>query len=178
VLGGALKGTATMQWTQGLAAEGEFSLKGADGGATLAAFSRDFVLSGTLDTAMKFAAKGQSIAELFAAPSVNATFMLQKGTLNNVDLVRAIQSATRGGNRGGKTQFAEISGEAQSAGNRIAFRNLKLTGGPLIVSGNVDVSPTAELGGRINVQMGSATTVIARGVLNVGGALKDPSLSQ
>ena len=127
---------------------------------------------------MKFSTQGQSVAELFAAPRVTATFTLQKGTLNNVDLVRAIQSATRGGNRGGKTQFVEISGEAQSAANRIAYRNLKLLAGPLTATGTLDVSPTAELGGRLNVQMGTATVVIARGVLNVGGALKDPSLSQ
>jgi hypothetical protein len=178
VLGGALKGTATMQWKSGLAADGEFSLKGADVGAVLAAYTRDFVATGTLDTSMKFATQGQTVAELFAAPRVNATFTLQKGTLSNVDLVRAIQSASRGGNRGGKTQFTEIAGEAQSTGNRIAYRNLKLVAGPLNATGSIDVSPAAELAGRLNVQLGNASVVIARGVLNVGGAVKDPSLSQ
>ena len=94
--------------------------------------------------------------------------------LNNVDLVRAVQSGSRTGQRGGKTSYVEITGEAQSAGNRVAWRNLKLTAGPLNANGSLDVSPTAEIAGRIVVQVGS----LARGNLNVSGALKDPLLTQ
>jgi hypothetical protein len=127
---------------------------------------------------MKFTTQGSTPAELFAAPGVTATFTLQKGALNNVDLVRAIQSATRGGVRGGKTTYTEISGDAQAAANRIAYRNLKLAAGPLNATGTIDVSPAAELAGRLNVQLGTATVSVARGVLNVSGGMKDPSLSQ
>ena len=101
-----------------MAADGELSLKGADVAQVLAGFTRDFVASGTLDTSMKFTAQGQTPDELFAAPRVAATFTLQKGTLNNLDLVRAIQSTSRGGLRGGKTPYNELTGDAQSAGNR------------------------------------------------------------
>jgi hypothetical protein len=144
----------------------------------LATYTRDFVASGTLDTTMKFTSQGQSADELFAAPRVTATFTLQKGTLNNLDLVRAIQSTSRGGLRGGKTPYNEISGEAQAAGNRIAYRSLKLAAGPLNATGTLDVSPAAELAGRLNVQLGTASVSIARGVLNVSGGMKDLLLSQ
>ena len=41
----------------------------------------------------------------------------------------------------------------------------------------IDVSPAAELSGRINVVLGTQTTNFARGTLNVGGSLKDHLLS-
>ncbi len=127
---------------------------------------------------MKFTAQGQTPDELFAAPRVAATFTLQKGTLNNVDLVRATQSTSRGGQRGGKTPYNEITGEVQTAGNQLAFRNLKLVAGPFNANGTLDVSPAAALAGRINVQIGSPTVTVARGILTVSGSLKDPVLSQ
>jgi hypothetical protein len=40
------------------------------------------------------------------------------------------------------------------------------------------VSPAAELAGRLNVQLGTQSISIARGVLNVSGGIKDPLLSQ
>jgi hypothetical protein len=144
----------------------------------LSAFTREFIASGVLDASAKFTTQGQAPGDLFAAPRVTATFTLQKGVLNNVDLVRAIQSPSRTGLRGGKTQFNEITGEAQVAGNRIAYRNLRLASGPLSAAGAVDVSPAADLSGRLSVQVGSQTVTVARGTLNVGGNLKGPLLSQ
>jgi hypothetical protein len=92
--------------------------------------------------------------------------------------VRAIQSTSRAGVRGGKTTYTELTGEAQAAGNRIAYRNLKLSAGPLTATGSIDVAATSELAGRINAQLGTPTQVIARGALNVTGGVKDPLLSQ
>ena len=178
VFGGALKGAANVHWKNNLVADGELTLKGADLASALAGFTRDFVASGTLDAKVKFAAQGQTPDELFAAPRVTTSFALQKGTLNNVDLVRAIQSTSRSGLRGGKTPYTEITGDAQSAGNRIAYRNLKLAAGPLNATGVLDVSPASELAGRLNVQLGTQSISIARGVLNVSGGMKDPLLGQ
>ena len=178
VFSGALKGSLVLKWGSALLAEGELNLKGADVGQVLAGFTRDFIASGTLETAMKFTTQGQTPDELFAAPRVTANFALQKGTLSNLDLVRAIQSTSRTGLRGGKTPYTEITGEAQAAGNRISYRNLKLAAGPLNATGAVDVSPAAELAGRLNVQLGTQSVSIARGVLNVSGGMKDPLLGQ
>jgi hypothetical protein len=103
---------------------------------------------------------------------------VSKGALNNLDLVRAIQSPSRTPQRGGRTPFNEITGDAQAAGGRIAYRNLKLVSGPMSGNGVVDVSKTAELSGRLNLVLGSQSVTVARGSLNLGGSLKDPQLSQ
>ena len=176
--GGALSGSVTVQWAGGLNADGKFVLKGVDLEQLLPIFTRDFVASGALDAGAQFSMQGQTPAELFAAPRIDATFTLQRGALNNLDIVRALQNPGRGGIRGGKTSFNEISGEFQAAGNRLSYRDLKINSGPMSATGAVDVSGTSELSGRLNAQVASQTTVIARGIINVGGSVKDPLLNQ
>jgi uncharacterized protein involved in outer membrane biogenesis len=92
---GTLKGNATIKWGNALAADGEFTLNGADVAKLLPAFTREFAASGVLNINAKFATQGKTLEELFAAPRVAAAFSVSKGMLNNVDLVRAIQSAGR-----------------------------------------------------------------------------------
>src|SRR5262249_9545626 len=137
VFEGSLKGNATVKWGGGISADGQFDLKGANVTQVLATFTTGFTTTGTLETSMKFASQGQKLSELFGAPRVTATFTLLKGIINNVDLVRAIQTPSRSAQRGGKTQFTEIAGEALSAGNRIAYRNLRLSSGPLNANGSI-----------------------------------------
>jgi hypothetical protein len=139
----------------------------------LQALGKAFNASGALDTSGTFASQGQTLAELFAAPRVVATFTLRKGVLDNVDVLRALQAP----GRAGKTPFDEISGDAQLSGNRLAYRNLNLSSGRMKANGAIDISSNAELSGRIAVLVGTQTSTAARGVLNVSGTLKSPLLS-
>ena len=171
---GSIKGEATIKWGGNINAEGQFNLKGADLGQLLPAFASGFSATGTLDTNVKFASQGQKPAELFAAPRLDATFTLRKGVINNVDMMRSLQSP---GRASGKTQFDEITGEAQVSGNRIAYRNLKLSSVPMKANGAIDISPHSELSGRINVLVGTQTIIVTRGTLNVGGSPSNPLLT-
>ena len=175
--GGELKGSATVKWSAGLAAEGEFQLKGADFGALLAAFTDEFGATGSLEATAKFALAGRDARDLFAAPRLNGTFVLQKGALNNVDLVRAIQTPGRG-IRGGRTAFNEVAGDFRVANNTLAYRNLRLTSGPMSAGGSVEISAESKLSGRLEVALGTTGTTVARGALTVSGTVKDPFLGQ
>jgi len=170
---GSIKGDAIIKWGSQMSAEGRIELKGADCRQVLQAFGSAFSATGALDTSLAFASQGKDPAELFAAPRVDGTFILRKGAINNVDLLRALQSPSRGG----KTPFDELSGEAQGSGNRIAYRNLNLSSGRMRANGAVDISPNAELSGRINVQVGTQAVTVTRGILNVGGSLRNPVLT-
>jgi hypothetical protein len=107
---------------------------------------------------------------------VDATFNIEKGVLNNVDVVRAIQSPSRDGVRGGRTTFNSLTGSMQFAGKNYSFRQLQLASGPMQASGNVDVAANGDLSGRISAELGSKTFVVAKGTLNVTGNLKTPVL--
>ena len=178
VANGNLTTTFTLSWGDKFRAQGDLSYKGGDIGVLLPAFTREFQSSGTLDLEGKFSSQGATLDELFSAPTMNSTLTATRGSLNNLDLVRAIQSPSRSAQRGGRTPYNEITGEAQAAGGRIALRNLKLSSGPMNGTGAVDVAPGGELSGRLNLVLGSQAVTIAKGSLNVSGSLKDPQLSQ
>jgi len=175
--GGSLKGGFTVTWGSGLNAEGQFNVHGLDLSQLLPFFTHDFVASGALDADAKFTTQGQAPADLFNAPRIDGTFTLHKGALNNLDIVRAIQNPVRNGTRGGRTQFDELNGEIQAGGNRISYRNLKISSGPMSGTGSVDISPASELSGRLTIEVSAGATVIAHGVLNLSGGVKDPVLS-
>ena len=124
VANGTLGGAITLGWDDKLfRAQGELNLKGADLAQLLPAFTREFQSTGLLEVTTKFSSQGATLDELFNAPAASSTFSAIKGTLNNIDLVRAIQSRSKTPQRGGRTPFNEITGDAQASGGRLALRN-------------------------------------------------------
>lgn len=178
VYNGSLKGAMTIKWGAELSADGQFTLKGSDLGELLPAFTSVFSASGVLDANGRFASTGRTSEELFKAARITANFTLQKGVINNVDLVRGVQSPSRTGQRGGKTQFSDLTGEVEAAPGRIVFRNLKLSSGALSANGAVEVTPGADISGRVAVTMGQQGAPVARGMLTVSGSVKEPILGQ
>jgi hypothetical protein len=53
---------------------------------------------------------------------------------------------------------------------------LQLASGPLNASGVINIGADGTLAGRINAELGSKGLIVARGGLNVSGALRDPLL--
>jgi hypothetical protein len=179
IANGSLTGGFNLGWTdKQFRAQGELSLKGADLAQLLPAYSRDFQSTGTLDITSKFSTQGAALEDLFNTPTATSTFTAGKGTINNIDLVRAIQSRSKQVQRGGRTAFNEITGEAQASAGRITLRNLKLVSGPMNGSGSIDVGANADISGRLELTLGSQSVTVARGNVNVGGNLKDPQLTQ
>jgi hypothetical protein len=174
---GTLTGKATFKWGQGLNVDAGLQLEGADVAALLAVFTRDFSATGALNINGQMKLQAATLDQLFASPQFAGTFTLKDGEIKNLDIVRAIQSSSRDGLRGGKTQFTEITGEMQTAGNRMSYRNLQLNSGPMSASGAFDISPTSVLSGSINVRVGSQTVTVARGALKISGSPLDPLLS-
>lgn len=175
--GGSLSGAAALDWSESkFRLRGEFDLNGADIALLLPAFTRDFEASGTLNIKTRFSSQGASLGSLLAATTSNSTFSASKGALNNIDLVRAIQARSKAPQRGGRTAYNEITGEAQSAGGRLSLRNLKLTSGPMHGGGAVEIGANTEISGRLDVQLGSQTVTVARGALSLSGSLKDPQV--
>ena len=173
---GTVKGVAKASWGGDIRVEGEFSLTNGDLGPLLAAFTREFSATGALNTNVTFSLQGNTLATLFAHPRVDASFNIERGVLNNVDIVRAIQASARDGVRGGNTKFDVLAGSLRVANNRYSFQQVRLSSGPMSASGSFDVTPDGDLSGRISAEIGSKSVIVARGTLNVGGNLKAPLL--
>lgn len=173
---GIVKGAAKASWGDSIRLEGDFSLVNGDLGQLLMKFTRNFEATGTLNVTATYALQGTSLATLFGTPRVDANFAIAKGALNNIDIVRAIQSPSRDGIRGGKTSFDDLAGSLQLAGNRYLYRQLRSTSEAMNATGNVEVSPDGELSGHISAELGSKSLVVARGGMNVAGDLQAPVL--
>jgi hypothetical protein len=171
-----IKGSARASWVSGIRLEGDLAVTNGELAQLMANFTRDFSASGTLTANATYVVQGATLQNLFADPRVEASFNIEKGSINNVDIIRAIQSPTRDGVRGGKTGFNSLSGTMRLANQIYSFRQLQLSSGPMNSSGSVDVSPDGTLSGRISTQLGSKTVIVARGNLVVTGNLKTPVL--
>ena len=157
-------------------AEGEFSLTNGELGELLPMFVPEFSATGNLSANATYALQSNAFATLFASPRIDASFTIERGVLNNVDIVRAIQSSSRDGVRGGNTKFEVITGSLQVSSKRYAYRQLRLASGPMSANGSFDVTPEGDLSGRISAEIGSKSVIVARGALNVAGTVKTPTL--
>jgi uncharacterized protein involved in outer membrane biogenesis len=173
---GAVEGAAKISWGGGIRVDGDLRLANGELSQMMGYFTRSFSATGTVSANLTYTLRGDTVATLFDNARVDASFNIDKGVLENIDLVRAIQSPSRDGVRGGKTRFDELTGSLQFAGGTYAYRQLRLTSGPVNAVGGFDVAPGGELSGRINAEVGSRSTVIARATLNVAGNVKSPLL--
>jgi hypothetical protein len=171
-----VKGSARANWGGGIRLEGDFTVTNGELAQLLSGFTRDFSATGTLHANVSYALQGTTLQNLFAEPKVEATFNIEKGVINNVDIVRAIQIPSRDGVRGGKTGFNTLAGSMRLANQSYSYRQLQLASGPMNAAGSVDIAPNGNLSGRINTELGSKTVVVARGNLSVTGSLKTPVL--
>ena len=87
--------------------------------------------TGTLHANVTYSAQSPKLQSLFAQPAVEATFNIEKGVINNVDIVRAIQSPVRDGLRGGKTGFSTLAGSMRLSNQNYTYRQLQLSSGPM-----------------------------------------------
>ena len=173
---GTFTGTAAASWKSDIRVEGEFKLDNANLDRLLPAFTRNFAATGTFNVKGNYVLQGANLTALFDKPRIDAGFSAQRGELDNVDIVRAIQAPSRDGTRGGKTAFDELSGSLQLADDHYAYHALRLASGPMSATGNVDIAPDGALSGRIAAEVGSKSIVVARGSLNVGGHVRTPVL--
>ena len=173
---GRLKGALKATWGSNIRVEGEFNLDKGQLQQLMSAYTRDFSATGNLTTNGSYVLQGKSLKTLFDATEAEATFTIDVGELSNVDVVRAIQSPTAGGTRGGKTKFDTLAGSVSINSGRYSYKQLQLASGPLNASGALNIGSDGSIAGRLNAELGSKGLVVARGGLNITGAVRDPLL--
>lgn len=175
MFGGRTRGRGVIDWGRGFTLEGEAEMTNVDAGTLVGAYVNDRPLAGALTMKSSFALRGSELKSLFGAGAGRAQFMVEKGTLNNVDLSKALRSGSGESSRGGQTKFNELTGSLIVNDGRWQFRDLRLAAGILSAAGNVEVSGGQSLAGRVHVEIRSAANPL-RGGLSVTGTVKDPVL--
>ena len=128
-------------------------------------------LSGRLEASTTLNARARQPSALLDVLQTQSKFTVRNGMLHGIDLVKAVQ--TVGVSRGGNTPLDALSGQVSTRGKAIELQNLAASSGSLSATGQVSVSTTQQLNGRVNVDLGGAVGV----PLLVGGTVDEPEVS-
>jgi len=168
--GGQVKGTAQISWASGWRASSQFEFARVVTDELLAVFSKTAKVTGNASGKVGFSASSGSLHTLLDRPTLQASFLVQKGTLDGVDLVRALQVGSAG-SQGGSTKFQELSGDVTISNRRFSYRNVYLNAGILSGNSNFDIASNQAVSGRVTVALRSSAQRL-NSSLNVTGSLK------
>ncbi|MGH8863582.1 MAG: hypothetical protein ACREVZ_02885 [Burkholderiales bacterium] len=168
---GVAKGSALINWGGPWSIEGQLSSERIALEELMPVFTRNAKSSGQLAATLHYSMAAPDLPTLFDAPRIDGTFVIRKGGLDGVDLVRALQTGGRPKVQGGSTWFEEISGAVSVAGGRYQYRNLKLASGLLSATGGFEVFPSKDVSGGVLIELRSQAAQI-RGNFIIDGNLK------
>jgi len=136
-------------------------------------------LSGRLQATTTLSARVDPAAgteALLRSLRTQTRFQIDDAVLHGLDLAKAV--TTVGLTRGGETSLDTLAGQVNTRGAAIELQNLVATSGVLAATGDVGISPTGSLSGRVRVDMTRGAGNGTLGVpLAVGGTLDDPSVT-
>lgn len=159
---GKLKAQGQARFDTGVAVSGAFTIENLNLELLIGLYSRDVTVTGGADMKGTFTLQGESLDKLFSQSRVDLGFAANRGSISNVDLVRAAQGPSRDGVRGGRTRYTNMSGVVSVAAGRASIQQLRIPSDSMAAAGAFDVMlPKGELNGRIGIQVGPRGTVVA-----------------
>ncbi len=171
--GGTLKGAAELNWKTGWTLSGNLKGQRVALGSLLPLFSSKARVSGQLDAKARFSMKAKSVSRLADSANIGGDFSINHGVLHGFDLARAAQPIKTKEVRGGQTEFEEFSGVFSIAGKDIRLSRLNISSGVLNANGDVEISPSKHLGGKVYVEVKQGVSLVSV-PLKVSGTLQDP----
>lgn len=128
-------------------------------------------LSGRLEASTSLSARSRKPGALAEVLQTQSTFTVRNAVVHGIDLAKAVK--TVGMSRGGQTPLDTLAGQVSTRGRAIELSNLVASSGVLSATGQVAVSPSQALSGRISVELGGAVGV----PLALGGTVSDPQVT-
>ncbi|BAN35374.1 hypothetical protein SCD_n01552 [Sulfuricella denitrificans skB26] len=171
--GGTLKGAAELNWKSGWRLKGDLKSQRVALESLLPLFNSKARVNGRLNAKARFAMNGRTASQLADSPNVDGDFSIHNGVLHGFDLARAAQPIKIKEVRGGQTAFEEFSGIFNVAGKDIRLSKLNISSGVLNANGDVDISSSKQLGGKVYVEVKQGVSLVSV-PLRVSGTLQDP----
>jgi len=172
---GALSSNAELDWGKGLRASGKFNTDNISVGDAAQLFSKEKLISGKLSGAGSFGLESKEAAKAIDHLVLDYKFSVANGVLHGVDLAKAATLMLNTGDKGGDTQFDELSGTLHTVGKTIELKAFKVSSGLLAAHGGVKVLPSRQLDGVVEVELKEGMA-LASVPLQVSGTLDHPSV--
>ena len=153
IYGGSLMANVLVDWSNQWSASGSFNLTKANVLEMLKAFNSAASVDGKLDLAGNFACKSVVAAKLTDTPDITANFDIGNGSLNDVELTRAVLSRESQSLAGESTHFDKLSGSLQTKSGIYQYRKLTLDSDQFHAKGNFDVQPNQDISGKISANL-------------------------
>ena len=173
--GGKASGKAELAWKKTWRLSGDVRTEGIDIMPATQAMKVKAALSGKLDASGPFSAQAARPAGLGDAFVADIGFEVRQGVLQGFDLASAAQSLLKGGTGGGNTQFDQLTGRVKVLGHAYKLQNVKVSSGVLKAQGNVDISASKQLSGRVDTDVKGTAGLVGVPVA-VSGTLDHPVL--
>ena len=151
--GGTIVATAAVDWSNQWNASGNFDLMGVSAAQMLTAFNSTNLVEGKLKLTGNFASRTGEAAKLISVAEINADFVLNDGSLDGIELTRAVLARGDQSLMGDATRFDKLVGSLQVNNSLYQYRKLVLQSPQLNASGNFDISPNQQLSGKISADL-------------------------
>lgn len=170
---GKVDGNAELDWSKGWRTSGKINVKGLDVSKPTSLVSKSTHVSGSLSGNGSFSATAKEPAQLADKIGADFRFKVYHGVLYGLDLVKAASLFLRSGQKGGDTQFDELSGLLHVTGRQYELRDLKVRSGLLSADGAVKILPSKQLDGVMNAEIKNSASLVAI-PLQISGTLDKP----
>ena len=161
--GGTLAGTARLRWGATWSLAGELNAKQLD----TARIVPELMDGGRVAGDASYAMQAPQAAKLFAAPRLEGSLVIPRGTLLGTD----VGSLVQGGEKRGDTKFTDLSAGFLHEAGATQFRQARFGQGGLSASGSVEVDANDTVRGRFAADL-KLSTELQRANLTLSGTLK------
>jgi uncharacterized protein involved in outer membrane biogenesis len=175
IYGGTVSGKAAVAWDKGIAVKGNLDVKRVELRDVLATVSRQARLSGKVDAKPAFSSHARTTAELGDELKVDTPFTVHQAVLHGIDLMKAAATLGRSSS-GGDTRLDQLAGQLRIEGRTYRISELRISSGPLAVRGNLQVSASRALSGRVNANAGGLGG-LAGVPLTISGTVDSPQIA-
>lgn len=173
--GGIVTGSARLDWLDTLTLTGKINARSIKAEPLINVFSPNTHISGLLAGEGAFLYRAPLLKTLFDAPRLQGSFIINEGTLHQLDLVAPLRSSASGQPfSGGQTNFNQFSGNINVQGTNVSLHNMKLEAGKFRAQGHAGIRD-GKLSGNITATIASGG-ILATSPLGLGGTLSAPFL--
>ena len=169
IYGGILLGSAKLNWRKGWQLQGRLEAKTFE----LNKMFHQYGIDGDMFGEGTFSFAGAKLSQLGDAPHLEASFTVNRGTINGFDMVETARLLSRENMVGGRTHFEELTGTVLIENHTRRFRQIKIGSGMLQAGGSFDVSQGNQLSGSFNAEIKMRA---GNNLLTLYGTLSEPKL--
>jgi uncharacterized protein involved in outer membrane biogenesis len=174
LLGGVIKGSWMLDWTNGLAMAGDATLARLNARKVTAAFAPNFNLDGEMAGVLRLRSGGQDAASLWRNIEAGLDLTMTNGILQGIDLGEVFRRGPGSVVRGGGTKFDRLTGKVAINPRQISGRAMQLDAGMVVANGQFSATPDQRVDADLSVTM-KTSVAIQRLPVRVSGTLPDLS---